>query len=152
MMVRAMLRTIRPAVKADKIRAGRKEDRDEEYDRDFTGLDLGDAENAIGMFLPVIMVMKGKNHAYEEAKIKRARKRERADCPLYRGAPGKTDGSYHLCFKYIGAHFTCPKKNLLLPPPPEESSKYHAQKSISSTSKTSVALGGIRPPPAPCAP
>ncbi len=46
---------------------GRYEERDEEYARGFKGLDLGDAETAIVMLPPVVMVMEGKQGAKIEA-------------------------------------------------------------------------------------
>ena len=73
-------------VKPGEISPGRQKDRDEEYDCDFEWLNLSDAENAIGMFLSIIMMMEGKQSTQIETKEKRAQRREGANCPLYRAA------------------------------------------------------------------
>ena len=54
------------------LRPGSDEDRDEEYAGNDKRRRLGDAENAIVMFLPVIVVMEGKDAAQIDAKKERA--------------------------------------------------------------------------------
>lgn len=80
----AEVTTNRRREKAGKISPGRQKNRDEEYNGDFKGLNLSDAENAIGMFLSIIMMMEGKQSAQIETKEKRAQGRKGAHRPLYR--------------------------------------------------------------------